>query len=393
MRSLQRIRKSVNLRDVTKACSPKGTVRLETLDDITVVIPSLNPDETLLTVVNSLREVGFTDLLLVNDGSDAAHGEPFRLASEQGCVVLTHEKNRGKGAALRTAFDYCVKKCPASRGVITVDGDGQHKAADVRRLGEKMAEWSDRDPRLLLGVRDFSLPDIPPRSVFGNRITSMLFRVIFGLRLTDTQTGLRAIPASLLPMMLNIRGDRYEYETNMLLECHAAHLPIEEMKIETVYENHNAASHFNPFFDSLRIYGLILKFCTSSLLSFLVDIAAFYGLIRLLDLPGVEMAHETSVLVATVGARVVSSVLNFFCNQRVVFRKKQQTGGMLLRYYALAIPQMLVSAAVVGLISSFLNEGAWLTTLLKVVVDTVLFLVSFRIQRQWVFREKKNERT
>ena len=157
---------------------------------------------------------------------------------------------------------------PASRGVVTVDGDGQHRAEDVRRCAETMLADGEK---IIFGCRDFSLPHVPRRSRTGNRITSAVFRIFCGLRLSDTQTGLRAIPRDLLPLMLTVPGDRFEYETNMLHEMQAHGIGISEVKIDTVYIEENRTSHFRPFRDSVRVYARFLLFMGSSLASFLMD--------------------------------------------------------------------------------------------------------------------------
>ena len=176
---------------------------------ITVVLPSLNPDEKLRLVVEGLTRVGFDDIIIVNDGSDEAHLPNFPSPEEfPNIEILTHEVNRGKGAALKTAFAHFLRTREGRVGVITVDGDNQHHPEDVLACAEVLCAI----PRnVILGVRDFSGPDVPARSRSGNRITSFVFRAFCGMKISDTQTGLRAIPAEHLPQMLEVEGDRFEY--------------------------------------------------------------------------------------------------------------------------------------------------------------------------------------
>ena len=182
---------------------------------ITVILPSLNPDEKMVNTVVGLKEHGFDDIVVVNDGSDQAHLAPFEsVAGLEGVTVLTHEVNKGKGRAMKTAFEYIMKNRSGISGVVTVDGDGQHLPKDIRRCGEKMEENPDK---VVLGVRDFSSPDVPARSRFGNNLTRFVFRFACGIKISDTQTGLRAIPFKYLSLMTKIDGERYEYETNQLL--------------------------------------------------------------------------------------------------------------------------------------------------------------------------------
>ncbi|MBQ6614681.1 MAG: glycosyltransferase family 2 protein [Clostridia bacterium] len=203
----------------------------EMLGRVSVIVPSLNPDEKLCNTIKSLLEVGFTDIICVNDGSREDCLKYFPPESEN-ITRLTHEVNRGKGAALKTAFSYIVENRPDSIGAVTVDGDGQHAAKDVLACVEQMVEDGDK---IILGCRDFSLSHVPARSRFGNRLTSGVFRALCGLKISDTQTGLRAFPSAYYKDMLEVSGDRFEYETNMLLEMKARKIPYGEVKIDTVY--------------------------------------------------------------------------------------------------------------------------------------------------------------
>lgn len=350
--------------------------------DITVIIPSLNPDEKLLRVVQGMLDAGFTDVLLVNDGSDEQHLAPFRQAEAlPGVTVLRHEVNRGKGRALKTAFAYILEQRPECRGVVTVDGDGQHGAADVLRLAQALLA---DDSRLYLGVRDFSRPEVPARSRFGNRTTSLTFRLLCGLRISDTQTGLRGIPRQFLKPLMEVSGERFEYETNMLLELRRLRLPYAELPIETIYIEENQTSHFRPVRDSLRIYWLILRhfvgYMGASLGCFLLDLALFTLCGRLLF---AGLPEELQILWSTVAARICSSLLNFTLNRRAVFRSRESLGQTLWKYYALCICQMLASAGLVALVCALLPLPQ---TLAKFLVDTVLFCVSYQIQRRFIFK-------
>ena len=350
----------------------------------TIIIPSLNPDEKLAETVRSLISLGFTDIILVNDGSDPRYLANFP-SDLPACTLLTHEVNRGKGAALKTAFRYYLESGRTSRGVITVDGDGQHKAEDVLRCAEKMAE----DESLILGVRDFNRDTVPLRSRFGNKTTSFVFRLFCGLKISDTQTGLRAIPAKYLKKMLSVEGDRYEYETNMLLQLENMGIPTQEVPIETVYIEENQTSHFRPFRDSMRIYGLIFKFIFSSLLSSVVDLGLFF----LLSLFMPALLGALSDAICTVIARIVSSAVNFTLNKNKVFRSSASLKTSLTRYYILAAVILLLSSVSISAVSLLfsLTDGryALLKTACKFCIDSVLFLISFRAQREWVFAADK----
>ena len=353
--------------------------------NVTIVIPSLNPDDKLARVVQDLIALGFTDIVLINDGSKEECVSNFP-ADVPECTLLTHEVNRGKGAAMKTAFHYLLERDKKTEGVITVDGDGQHKASDVLKCACEMVNTHS----IILGVRNFDSPDVPTRSRLGNKITSFVFRLFCGIKISDTQTGLRAIPYAYLPQMLEVWGDRYEYETNMLLQMSSKRIPSREVPIETVYIEENQTSHFRPVRDSFRIYGLIIKFISSSLIASVVDLGIFFLLS--LFMPGV--IGIASDAVCTLAARLCSSGVNYTINKHAVFRSDKSGGTSLFRYYVLATGIYILSATSMTLftaLSGFADgQYAFIKTLVKFIVDSILFLVSFRLQREWVFAEKKD---
>jgi len=371
----------------------------ELLNRISVIVPSLNPDEKLCKTINSLLEVGFTDIICVNDGSREDCLCFFPKESEN-ITRLTHEVNRGKGAALKTAFEYITKNRPDSLGAVTVDGDGQHAANDVLSCVIKMVEEKDK---IILGCRDFSLSHVPKRSRYGNRITSGVFKLLCGLKISDTQTGLRAFPAKWYKDMLEVSGDRFEYETNMLLEMKARKIPYGEVKIETVYIEENKTSHFRPFRDSFRIYSLIFKFTfgrfakflLSSVASFVIDALLVYLFLELCErLFSIDFADKTSLsALFTFGskllARAVSSFVNFSVNRKIVFAAENSYKASILKYYCLAIPIALISSVVTAVLELIPVFGTTvLIVLLGLAVDCILFIASYVFQKKWVFNSK-----
>ena len=375
---------------------------------IIIVIPSLNPDGKLIAAVRGLRAAGFKEIILVNDGSAVDYCLPFSVAESEipYCTVLKHEINRGKGAALKTAFEFVINNRPESIGVITVDGDGQHSSSDVVKLAKKLLYYSklsteefkelhDLQDRkklmqkripLIIGTRDFSGRDVPRKSRIGNRVTSGLFKAFFNLRISDTQTGLRAIAAEYLPLFLTFNGDRYEYETNMLLECGRRNIPIEEVSISTVYIDDNLGSHFNPVRDSLRIYGLILKFMFSSVVSTMIDYAVFNILLYLFDSLEIFSSRVFMIMLITAIARLISSLCNFHFNYKIVFSCCKEKNPAIMRYYSVCIPQMIVSGLLVSEVSRLFGGCNFMVSIIKIIVDVFLFFISFRIQHRWVFK-------
>lgn len=363
------------------------------LSSVSVVLPSLDPDEKLTAVIDGLLAYGFTDIILVNDGSKPENLHYFEDAA---CLhpeihLLHHPVNRGKGAALKTAFAWFLENRPDAAGVVTVDGDNQHHPEDTKACAERML----RHDRLVLGVRDFSLPDVPIRSRSGNRITSLVFKIFVGMTISDTQTGLRAIPAKDIPLMVKIKGDRFEYETNMLLALKEHSIGFEEVKIRTVYIEENKSSHFRAVRDSWRIYKLILahffKYTLSSMVSSIVDEGIFILMTWLLHS---VLAEPWLTAVPVVTARVISSVLNFYTNYRLVFHSRVSTGKAFLRYAMLAVPQLLAQTLLTYGCYALLGiepEQTAVRAVIYALVMICLFVISFYIQQRWVFQNQRKK--
>jgi len=351
-------------------------------DTITVIIPSYKPDEKLLATLNSVIAQGFSDIIVVDDGGGDVYAPIFEQVKKlPGCTVLHHPKNKGKGAALKTAFAYYLENRPFSLGVVTADADGQHLASDM----EKVARAMEKDHAVVLGCRDFSEPHVPPRSKAGNRISRFLFRSLLGIRIFDTQTGLRAIPKQYLAAIASAEGDRYEYETHMLFLIAREKIPMTEQTIETVYLDNNASSHFRALHDSARIYARPLRFLGCSLGSAIIDTAVYFCLFAALCtyLPTVLLP-----VACLAGARVFSATINYLVNGKFVF----PSAGIQLRSYgrytALACLFFLVTAVLFLASIPFAATSTfmWLPVLLKSLVGILLFFPSFRIQHNTVFR-------
>jgi len=294
----------------------------------------------------------------------------FRQAEALGATVLRHEGNRGKGAALKTGI--LAMSAKGFTGIVTADADGQHTPDDICRIIDAMRQNPEA---LVLGMRAFR-GNVPWKSKAGNAITRVVFRFATGVRVNDTQTGLRGLPSLLFAKLAALKGDRYEYEMNMLLRLRDWETQVVEIPIETIYIEGNASSHFHPLRDSVRIYSQILRFGASSGISFLVD----YGLYMFLAAFFLQTSFVSYAL-----ARLVSSYVNYMLNRHLVFR----TGGKgsLLRYYLLAACILVVGASgTQGLTMLGVNAFA-----AKLIVDIPLFFASFTVQRSFIFRPgKKN---
>ncbi len=370
---------------------------------VVFVLPSLDPDDAILNLVDSLaEEVGDSfRLLVVNDGSRAEKQPVFdNLAARPYCTLLTHEVNRGKGAALKTAFDYLLKNSPDIAGCVTADGDGQHLVKDIVACADILLE---NPGSLVLGCRAFSGDHVPWKSRFGNELTKFMFRCILRTPITDTQTGLRGIPAVFMAPCLNIPGNRFEYETQMLLETRNAGVPVQEFTIETVYFDANSGTHFHPVKDAFRIYKVIfaflfakmqfLRFLMSSASAWLIDNALF-NLFFYLILPENLQWEAPWAWIGCVNltlffskfiARACSSLWNYTVNRIFVFKANPSVTVSIVQYYTLCACILTASCLLLALCSTFVPRS--MIFLANIAVDAFLFCCSFFVEKYWIFRK------
>jgi glycosyltransferase involved in cell wall biosynthesis len=341
-----------------------------------ILIPAYEPDDKLIDLIIELSNMQFPVIMVVNDGSSEKCDEVFRTLEKISCCTVIHHKvNKGKGAALKTGFSSILGVHIKVAGCITVDADGQHLPEDILKIAKVFDKNSSA---LVLGCRDFSAKNVPAKSRFGNLLTRTVYKLSTGKAITDTQTGLRAIPADLMKRFLELPGDHYEFEMNMLMQAARNDIPIVETAVQTVYLDQNRASHFNSLLDSARIYGEILKFSFSSLLCSAVDIGLFSLAFRVLSSGNIPWP----LLGATSFARLISSGINFTMNRKLVFQSKSSMLTQGAKYYLLCCIQMLCSWLLLeGLTSLRLGN----VVLLKILGDTLLFFISFGVQRVFIF--------
>ena len=353
-----------------------------------VVIPSFEPDERLISLVDDLTVKNIGPIYIVNDGSgpeyEDIYGRIEDKVNKSGGVILRHEVNKGKGRALKTAFEYILENDKDVEVVVTADSDGQHTPECIRRVMDASSENRDC---LVLGIRTFDNSDIPWKSRFGNQLTEKVFKYITGTHITDTQTGLRAIPRNYLPDLLNIKGERFEFEMRMLVDA-VDKIKIVEVPIQTIYDSkENHQTHFDPFKDSLRIYRILgerfIKFFLSSMSSCLLDLLLFWVFCYFLK----KKEPVLYITYSTVAARVISAVYNYSLNYKVVFKSQENAGKAAVKYFLLAVMQMGCSAVLVtGLVRML--PGAK-EVLVKAVVDTTLFFISYAVQQRLVFKRQE----
>lgn len=348
------------------------------MEDVVIIVPSYKPDKEIMMEFMQKLKNKFANIVVVNDGSGEEYNSFFEELKNQGIVVLKHYINFGKGRGIKTAFNYVLNTYPNIVGAVTADCDGQHYLEDIIKCAEKLREEPEK---LVIGSRDFDEKQVPFRSRFGNKLTRGIFSAFVGIKITDTQSGLRAFSRKTMETFLNTAGERYEYETNMLIDCKEKNIEIAEVPISTVYIRNNSLSHFNVLRDSIMIYKLFMKYIIASLSSFILDILLFAMFVNLL--PEIRIGSITEIVVATIIARIISAIYNFIVNSKVVFKNKN--ANSIIKYFILCVIQMFISAFAVSKLFEVLQINS---TIIKVVVDTIIFIINFVIQREWVFAKK-----
>ncbi|HEX3020984.1 MAG TPA: bifunctional glycosyltransferase family 2/GtrA family protein [Lachnospiraceae bacterium] len=341
-----------------------------------VVIPAYDPDECLINLIKEIRSRTQFNILIVNDGSSHDTSRIFETAKEY-AMVLTHERNMGKGQAIKTALK-SIQENYENSIVVFADADGQHRIEDIIKVCQEVTRKGNG---LLIGSRRFT-GKVPARSQFGNTVTRHIFRLVSGVKVQDTQTGLRAYRTEMIPFFLSIEGCRYEYEMNVLLACARNKIPIFEIPIETVYLDGNQCSHFHAVKDSIRIYKEILKFSLSSFASFLIDFLAFSLFLVITGSIGVQ----GSLLISNIFARIISSSANFFINRNYVFKNGDSLVKTAIKYFSLVIAILALNT----MLLTFLVENITSNQLVaKVMVEVLLFFVSWWVQKLVVFPKSK----
>ena len=334
------------------------------------LVPAYEPEDLMIGLLMHLSDNEF-ETIVIDDGSGEGFASLFESA-KQYATVLTHPQNKGKGCAIKTGLSYIEAKYGKECIVVTVDADGQHKVEDAKKLCQLVSESPNT---LYLGSRRLE-GKIPLRSRFGNSMTRLVYRLSTGLKVHDTQTGLRAFDGELISKMLEIRGERYEYEMNVLLDLARDHTPINEMEIETIYLNNNAASHFNPLRDSFRVYKEILKFSASSFIGFLVDYL-LYAILLLIS---------GNLLLSNVCARIVSASVNFTINRKFVFKSDKSLLRSAVGYFLLAAAILIGNTAVLSVLTSICSINGMLA---KIITEIMFFVISWSTQRFIIFKKRK----
>jgi glycosyltransferase involved in cell wall biosynthesis len=334
-----------------------------------VVIPAYRPGVALPELVRSLPAADVGHIVVVDDGGGAGYAAVFaQVAGDPRVEVVHHAVNLGKGAALKTGLNHALHRWGESCVFVTADADGQHLPADILAVARDAAA---EPGACVLGSRRFEGP-VPLRSRLGNGLTRVVLRAVVGCSLSDTQTGLRAVPAALIPRLLRLRATGYEFELDMLILCKQSGVPIREVPIRTVYLEGNAASHFNPLLDSMRIYFVLLRFAIASVLTACIDYTVFT----------VAFMLGCTVPQSQVVARAIALLFQYAAAKRAVFYSNQRHLVVFPRYVALVAASGVLSYALIALIQRGWGLNVFLS---KLLAEVLVFAANFAIMREFIF--------
>lgn len=361
----------------------------------TVLIPSYNPDVKLSMFVDELIMSGFSDIVIIDDGSDFGIDNvksTFEyVKAKPECKVIHHGSNLGKGMALKTGFKYCLVERALDTLVITADDDGDYT---VEQINECLSTYEETVPDnelwpIMIASRDFKESAYAKRKRVTNAVAGFCMKYLCGVNVTDVQTGLRLIPHCYLKQIIKMPGTGFEYEINQLVEMKYQKISYFEHMISMEEIVKARYARYNPVWDVIKLLGVMLKYAVSSLSATAIDLVAFYLLLLPLSGNMINMDKEFGMLIATIVARIISSTFNCIVNKKTVFQSDAPMRGVIVKFYIFSLFRAGLSYGMVLGISYILGSYAdTATVLVKMLVDLVLFFAGYEVQKKWIFSEK-----
>jgi glycosyltransferase involved in cell wall biosynthesis len=197
---------------------------------IYIVVPAFNESTVIVDVINEIKSAGYQNIIVVDDGSIDDTSQ--QASKEAGVVAIKHFLNRGKGAAVKTGIE--AAKILGADIVVTMDGDGQHNPADIRQMIKLIENGDD----VVLGSRLKDPKGMPGYKIIHNQIGNFFVWVIYGLWVTDSQSGFRAYSKKAIDT-IETKTDRYEYDSEVIREIFRNKLKYTEIPIEVRYTDYS----------------------------------------------------------------------------------------------------------------------------------------------------------
>ena len=352
--------------------------------DVVIAIPTKEASSGLLPLLKDLKRNGYQHIVIVDDGCDKSRGWIFEEArTNYECDIIHHVIHLGKGRSLKNAFNYILRHYSDKAGIITVDDAGRHCIEEVNRCVEVMNAYPDD---LILGCRDFKNKEFSKLSRLANKLSRKLIKILTGIDVADAMTGLRGMNMELAKRMLTVEGEQLDYEINMLLESKEKNISIQDFPITVEYQGQELSSSYTPLTYSIKPYLVFMKYTITSIVATVFDFLIFSTAVASLK----WVIPVYYIIVSTIIARVCSSLINFYLSKNAVFKNDESAAPMMVRFFSLAGIQMILSAVLVTLIYRVLPITE---TVVKIIVDSALFVTFYPMQREWVFsngNDKKN---
>ena len=352
-----------------------------------VLIPAFEPPANLPAYVEKLKEAGFPEIIVVDDGSGIAYDDIFEAIKAGGAAVLRHAENRGKGVAMRTGLTEYLRAYGGRRaGVVTVNSDGTDRIEDVEKAAQLLAEESlEEKQELVLGARDFKSPHLTREGRRGSRLTSFIFRCFFGISVTDPMTGLRGIPDGSVSRSLLLLERTYAYDISLLMSFKKD--GYREFHVPCGPANPDANEHYrlrhNTFLVYVTIFRKLMMFGAISFLASIVDLLLFWVLTV-----HVLAGTPFPIIEATVLARMVSATINYTLSRNIVFKSNESRRKSFPQFALLTAIQCGISALTVHFLEMIFDGAA---VPIKIVIDTTLFFAAYKIQDVFIFKVSAEE--
>ena len=213
-----------------------------------VIIPAYNAGLTISELIEKTSKfVNKSDIVVVDDGSE---DQTFGIAQRAGAVVLKHERNKGKGEALKNGFKYALKK--NYQAIITMDADLQHDPESIPDFACRV----DNIPGIIIGTRKRNLKIMPFARWLTNNLTSVILSVLSGQSIRDSQSGYRLISTQVLKNV-KLKSKKYDLESELLIKAARRGFQIREVPIKTIYGG--GKSFINPLIDTGRFIKLMWR--------------------------------------------------------------------------------------------------------------------------------------
>jgi len=217
--------------------------------DVGILIPAFNEQGTIGDIVAKLRKLGFTKVLVIDDGST---DNTVEVARNEGAEIIRHSVNLGKGSCIKEGLDYFYDR--NVDGIVLMDGDGQHNPDEIYRF-LNCAEGGQK--KLIIGNRMLEHKNMPIHRWITNRVMSFIIFILCGQYIPDTQCGYRFIKKDLLND-IRLATRNYEIESEMVLKTDRKDIKISSVPISTIYRRET--SQIDCLMDTLRFLKLIFKF-------------------------------------------------------------------------------------------------------------------------------------